>query len=76
MCLCYVIGSQMNGGEGSTLNHLPLFIFCKSVYIHLKLSKEMYLECIASQMKAGNAKNLALFLKDKIFYIVSISNPN
>ena len=36
ICLCYVIGSQMNGGRGA-LNHLPL-LFCKSVYIHLIIS--------------------------------------
>ena len=33
--LCYVIGSQMNGGRGGgggALNHLPL-LFCKSMYI-------------------------------------------
>ena len=32
ICLCYVIGSQMNGGVGGSMNHLPL-LFCKSVCI-------------------------------------------
>ena len=30
ICLCYVIGSQMKGGGGAALNHLPI-LFCKSV---------------------------------------------
>ena len=47
ICLCYVIGSQMNGGGGGGggLNHLPL-LFCKSVYtliISLLIEKPFYL---------------------------------